>query len=131
VAYFKNFDAWNEVKKKIDKIVGYQLCNEGEIWWCAWGVNIDVEMDGKNDVFDRPVVILKKFNYRSSLVVPLNSVFKDNVYTYQLESHPSCVSISQMRCISNKRLLRKLPNTITEKELAHIIIRIKYLISYK
>ena len=35
------------------------LFKEGEVWWCYWGENVGIEINGKNDQFTRPVFILK------------------------------------------------------------------------
>ncbi len=32
---------------------------EGQIWWAALGKNIGYEIDGKNENFNRPVLIIK------------------------------------------------------------------------
>ena len=97
------------------------------IRWCSIGVNIDIEIDGKNNHFERPVVVIKKINLQSALVAPLTSSPKDNPYVYPLKTIISYVSLSQIRTISNKRLLRRVVK-ITTDEYAHIIIRLKYIL---
>lgn len=125
--YFKNFDDWNKLKKGIDKTIKTPFFNEREIWWCSLGVNIDIEMDGKNSLYSRPVLILKKINHKSIWIIPLTSTRKEGLYLYPLKNIDSSVSISQLKNISSKRLLRK-EGRISIKEYAHIIIRIKYLL---
>ncbi len=49
--YIKDFDGWNKEKQKIHGKNETLFFNEGEIWWCALGVNIDIEMDGKSNLF--------------------------------------------------------------------------------
>ncbi len=44
---------------------------EKEIWWASLGVNIGYEQDGKNRNFERPVLVLKKFN--KNILLALNS----------------------------------------------------------
>jgi hypothetical protein len=57
----KDFDGWNNVKKKVDTHNTSSLYfKEREIWWASTGVNIGSESDGKNELFERPVLILKK-----------------------------------------------------------------------
>ncbi len=125
--YYKDFDNWNIKKKEINSIDDSPFFNEGEIWWCSVGVNIDVEIDGKSNLFERPVLIIKKINYQSAWIVPITSTYRDSIYQYSLKTISSYVSISQMRNISNKRLLRKVTR-ISMEEYAHIIIRIKYIL---
>ncbi len=58
--YIKDFDKWNNIKKKVDKNnQGISFC-EKEIWWCYSGVNVDAENDGKGEMFIRPVYIQMK-----------------------------------------------------------------------
>jgi hypothetical protein len=60
----KYFDLWNTAKQNLDiKILDEKFrVHEREIWWCSMGVNIGDEEDGKNELFERPVLILRKFN---------------------------------------------------------------------
>jgi hypothetical protein len=60
----KDFDKWHNKKKKLDKNkIDYNFFyHEREIWWSSIGLNIGVETNGKSDHFERPVLIVKKFN---------------------------------------------------------------------
>ena len=49
------------------------LFHEREVWWCSLGANIGFEQDGGGEDFERPVVILKKFNLDACLIVPLTA----------------------------------------------------------
>ena len=64
--YIKNFDEWNIQRKMVQKnsvVESYDFFfHEKEVWWSALGVNIGVEMDGKNENFERPVLVLRKIN---------------------------------------------------------------------
>ena len=81
---------------------------EREIWWCSLGMNIGFEQNGKNDFFERPVLILKKFNKDMLWILPLTSAEKDGSYYMALSSNQvaSSVILSQIRTISSRRLLR-------------------------
>lgn len=83
---------------------------EKEIWWASLGVNIGYEQNGKNRNFERPVLVLKKFNKSILLALPITSKNKTGKYYYQFEHNGAKYSIilSQIRLISSKRLLRKL-----------------------
>ena len=124
--YIKDFDSWNKKKKIIDQkeISSGMFFNEREIWWGSLGVNIGYEQDGKNDDFERPLLIVKKFNRSIVWVLPLTTITKENKFHYKLKSSGSFVILSQIRLISTKRLLR-LVETINENEFKEIIIRIK------
>ena len=80
-----------------------------------------VEINGKNDNFERPVLVIKKFNRRMALVLPLTKAEKENKYYYKLNLASddfSSVVLSQVRLVSGERFLRlmkKVPdNTFDE-----------------
>ena len=124
----KDFDKWNIKKKLINQkeISGGQFFNEREIWWGSVGLNIGYEQDGKNDDFERPLLIIRKFNRDIVWVVPLTTVAKNNKFHYQLKTSGSFVILSQIRLVSTKRLIRR-AEKITDPEFEEIIKRIKEL----
>jgi mRNA-degrading endonuclease toxin of MazEF toxin-antitoxin module len=109
-----HFDAWNAEKKELHIRQEISLFHEREVWWCALGSNIGSEQDGKNDLFERPVVVFKKYNKDQLLILPITSSEKESRYRIPIKSIGtysgvrSSVIISQMRTISSKRLLRKI-----------------------
>jgi mRNA interferase MazF len=106
----KDFQSWHNKKKKIHEDNPIPYFYEREIWWCALGLNIGYEQDGKNDNFERPIVVLKKFNQYVLWAIPLTSQQKFGKYYYHFayEERASAAIISQLRLISSKRLLRKI-----------------------
>ncbi|MCX6752237.1 MAG: type II toxin-antitoxin system PemK/MazF family toxin [Candidatus Nomurabacteria bacterium] len=126
--YVKDFDAWNTKKKIIDQkeTSDHVFFAEREIWWGSLGLNIGYEQDGKNENFERPLLLIKKFNRDIVLAVPLTSVAKNNKFHHKLKSSGSFVILSQMRLISTKRLLRRVEK-ITDSEFEEIISKIKSL----
>ena len=127
--YTKDFDNWNNKKKIIDQkeIPLGMFFNEREIWWGSLGLNIGYEQDGKNENFERPLLIVRKFNNDIVWVLPLTTIAKDNRFHYKLKSSGSFLILSQIRLVSTKRFLR-LVETINENEFKEIIIRIKGLL---
>ncbi len=124
----KDFDVWNKEKKYIEnKVVNRDLFfYPREIWWCSAGLNIGVESDGKNENFERPMLIIKKFNADMVWVLPLTTKEKQNKYHYKLEHETikSWVILSQIKTISTKRLLRKI-GSISEFDFKEVIKRVK------
>lgn len=57
----KDFDGWNTKKKLAHAINKRPFFHEREIWYCALGVNVGFEQDGKGKDFLRPVIGIKKF----------------------------------------------------------------------
>jgi len=106
----KDFDSWNILKKSLDKRNVTVFCHKKEVWWCSLGLNIGFEENGKNINFERPVLILKKFNKNMFWVLPMTSRTKENRYYYKIwyRNKYFSVILSQLRLISDKRLLRKI-----------------------
>lgn len=106
-----DFDCWNNKKKRLEVVDNLRInFAEREVWWCSLGKNIGDEENGKNDLFERPVLILKKFSRNSVVVIPLTTKGKsDSVFYYKLlQGENSWVIMSQVRLVSTKRFLRKM-----------------------
>jgi mRNA interferase MazF len=127
----KDFDKWNEIKKKTDAKIIKPNCKKGEIWWCVIGKNIGVEQGCKSGLFNRPVLVIRVFNSKMFWGIPITSSDEkskkeNSKYYYNLQSVRKIkgfASLSQMRLFDNKRLIRKI--TKIERE---IIEDIKYRI---
>ena len=107
----KDFDKWIELKKELHFRNEEILFHEREIWWCSLGLNIGFEEDGKNENFERPILIIKKFNRNVLWILPLTRSQKEGNYYYRItqgDEDDSVVILSQLRLISSKRLLRKM-----------------------
>ncbi|OGG68504.1 hypothetical protein A3C20_02100 [Candidatus Kaiserbacteria bacterium RIFCSPHIGHO2_02_FULL_55_25] len=110
----KDFDRWNGEKKKLHASEREVLFHEREIWWCSLGVNIGFEQDGTNELFERPVLVMRKFNRDVLWILPLTRSDKRNRYYVPITvgDANSAVILSQLRLISSKHLQRymhKLP----------------------
>lgn len=105
----KDFDGWNQKKKALQAEDFQRFVHEREIWWCSIGLNIDDEEDGKNEQFERPVLIIKKFNRHIVLAVPLTTKPKNNKYYFSFEHDEVqfAAIMSQLRLLSTKRLSRR------------------------
>jgi mRNA interferase MazF len=113
----KKFIEWTKLKIRLHTSEREIYFREGEIWWASLGANIGHEQDGKNENFERPVLVLKKFNQFILWVVPLTSQIKEgNPYyvEYKLNGEVYATVISQLRLVSSKRLLRKVGIFLTE-----------------
>ncbi len=105
----KDFDLWNKEKKIIENVAPDTLIfHEREIWWCSMGVNLGDEQDGKNELFERPILVLKKFNKKVCWILPMSTKQKDGIYYHTLEHDGKIFSVilSQLRLISVKRFRR-------------------------
>jgi mRNA interferase MazF len=88
---------------------------EGEIWWANLGANIGSEINGKNHLYERPILVIKKFNKRMMWAIPLTS--KSRLGQHYIQIAPGSTAVlSQLRLLSSSRLIRKsgvcLPSTL-------------------
>lgn len=107
----KDFDNWNRLKKDIQNKEQQLFFKEGEIWWVNLGLNIGFETDGKGIYYERPVVIIKKYNQYSFLAIPLTRAKKTSLYRVSIGNitgQESFVNVSQLRNIDSKRLINKI-----------------------
>lgn len=120
----KNFAEWHKFKARLDSRKKLPTFSEGEIWWCSTGVNVGTEEDGKNSYFERPVIILRRFNSGMFLAVELTSKIKTGQFYYSLKIKETIktVILSQLRTLSAKRLQRPIgktdPDTFKKIKLA-------------
>lgn len=133
----RRFIHWTKIKFRLHtETEPHFYFREREIWWCSLGANIGHEQDGKNQDFERPVLILKKFNLHMLWILPLTRAQKVDKskptfarYYFALEQggERSFVVLSQIRTISSKRLTRKM-RTVQKDEFEAIRQKIKGLI---
>ena len=113
----KQFNRWHIQKEFIDNNKKAPRFHEREIWWASIGLNIGDEEDGKNDQFERPVLVINlhtsevcnRFNSEIAWIIPMSTKLKDNPYyflTYDKDNNGFSLMLSQMRVISTKRLTR-------------------------
>lgn len=106
----KRFRAWHKIKFKIhhNKNVpaGYK---ERDIWWMSLGHNVGTEEDGKGDMFNRPVLVVKGFSRYQFWGVPLSTTEKTGIYYHQfvVNGKVSSALLSQLRVFDTKRLISK------------------------
>jgi hypothetical protein len=80
----KDFDCWNMLKKHIHNGNDPIFCNEREIWWSSIGINVGSEEDGKNNLYERPIIVLKVLNKSMILCVPLTSKIRNDKKNVQV-----------------------------------------------
>jgi len=127
----KEFDKWNEIKKKIQQSNKIWTIKPREIYWVKIGKNIGYEMYGKDEEFLRPVLILKRFNKYSFLGIPLTSIEKNNDFYVKVTPYKkdkkSFVIISQIRFFSTKRIKSKF-SKISQQEFENILEKVSKIV---
>ncbi len=117
----KNFDDWNEIKKKIE-LSKRAPVKVGEIYWGKLGLNIGVEQDGKDTDYLRPILIIKKFSHQIVLGIPLTTQSHKGDWYFDLHifDKPSQAILNQAKPIDTKRLLSSM-GQLSENELGKVI----------
>jgi len=107
----KRFVGWAKLKARIHFAERQVFPKEREIWWVSLGQNIGVEINGKHENFERPVLVIKRFNVEAVLILPISSRIKNDQYHWEFtnsEGNLNTINLSQVRSISNKRFVRKI-----------------------
>jgi len=107
------FEEW--MKKKLHfhtkKGRSPKYFHEREVWWASLGKNIEYEIDGKNDLFERPILILKRYSEGMVFILPISTQIKEPKPGYhehiRINGKLRLVNLTQGRVISTKRLLRR------------------------
>lgn len=102
-----DFTEWNAIKQQIDsdnpKPPFFKEC---EIWWCSVGKNIGVEMNGKSNLYSRPVLVFKKLSLTVFIGIPLSTKIKQGSWFYVFNHKNKLItaSLSQIRMFDYRRL---------------------------
>jgi len=107
----KEFDNWNEKKKKMHNRADAPFFHERELWWCALGVNVGFEQNGNGEEYLRPAVILKGMSGQTCFVIPLTTSASEHHLRPSvgiIDGEEARALLSQMRLIDSKRLAKKI-----------------------
>jgi mRNA interferase MazF len=107
----KDYERWMPVKTKLHNANNIPAAfKEGDIWWCAFGENIGVEIDGKGRQFSRPVYVYKKLSREGFLGIPLTTQLKTGSWyvEFDFKGIKENANLAQIRVISSKRLTDKI-----------------------
>ncbi|MEK7501790.1 MAG: type II toxin-antitoxin system PemK/MazF family toxin [Patescibacteria group bacterium] len=103
---------WNATKARIQisTTTMPQFPQRKQIWWASIGQNIGVEANGKNNRFERPVLVICVFNADSLLIAPLTSRVGTHKFLIRFDylGQGKSINIFQLRTLSSKRFSRKM-----------------------
>jgi len=125
----KDFEQWIALKKILNS-QDVPTFQQQEIWWCSIGANVGDEEDGKNTGFNRPVLVIKKFNKHIFLGAPLTTKIKDNPYYHKIhfKNIDQSVMISQIRVWDCRRFTHKI-GKLSDKQFKGIKGKLKDILS--
>jgi mRNA interferase MazF len=108
----KDFNNWNKLKIEIEKsnFEDNIYYSEREIWWCHLGENLGIESCGKGNKFNRPVLIIRKYNKHHCIVVPTTTKVKFGKFYFPIiiNNQNSFLMLTQIKTIDSKRLENKI-----------------------
>lgn len=81
----KDILKWSKLKLEIDGEIARPNVKKAEVRWCALGHNVGSEIDGKGDLFARPILILKIVSNHTCLCLPLTHSEKMGKHIFELE----------------------------------------------
>ena len=126
----KDFQKWHNKKSTINEVEKRPFFHEKELWFCSVGANVGFEQDGVGEDFQRPIVVMRKFNNEIFWAIPLSKTKKRNKYYFEFPFSGTAMSVailSQIRLIDAQRLSRKIGD-ISEKDFRSLIEKLKALL---
>jgi mRNA interferase MazF len=107
----KNFDKWNEVKKRTEQKEETAIFKEREIYWANIGENIGYEQNGKGEDFMRPLLIFRKYSNKLFCGIPLSTTIREGSFFFNFKfssDKESSALLVQAKTFDGKRLDRKI-----------------------
>lgn len=131
----KDFQKWHNKKSQVDDISKRPFFHEREIWFCHLGANVGFEQDGAGNDFQRPVIILRKFNNEIFWGIPLtksknktNKKAEKYYFSFSfIDNIKSVAILSQIRLVDAKRLVRHI-GTMKDDSFVELTKKLKELI---
>lgn len=111
----KFFDDWIKAKQRLHYAASRRSFSEGEIWWCAIGENVGVEINGKSATFARPILVLRKLSKFSFMGVPLTTKEHDGTWyvNFVFQNMNQYAVLAQARVVSVARLYKRMGEVST------------------
>ncbi len=97
------------------------MAKEREIWWISFGDNVGFEINGKNKLFARPGLILKKLTTGFFLVAPTTSQFRRGSWYKEVDcfNKRMTICLHQIRVVDYRRFLNIL-GRLSEKDFQDV-----------
>ena len=106
----KRFREWIDIKSNLHYNAKGPRIKENEIWWCSFGENIGIEINGKSSRFTRPVIIFRKLSNAGFLGIPLTTQEKTGSWYVKFDflDKVEYAALCQARVMSISRLHTKI-----------------------
>lgn len=117
----KHFTEWIGIKETLHTSQRMPRIHEGEVYWCSFGENVGVEINGKSVLFTRPVIVCKKLSRYGFIGIPLTSQKHEGSWYVGFKFHDKeeIAVLSQLRAFSVSRLHSRM-GRIDEADMSKI-----------
>ena len=104
----KRFDEWMKLKSRLHNMERIRNIHEGGVVVC-YGRKWGMEINGKNEVFSRPVLVLRKFSRFGFMGIPLTSQIHDGAWycKFEFQDKIQVAVLAQARNLGVSRLYKK------------------------
>ena len=106
-----SFNEWSKICEVLQSKEIDFFFNKQEIWIAHYGFNIGFEQNGKNQNFERPVLIYKKISKEMFLGMPLTTKYNGEYYKFpigKMNEKENFVIWEQLKLMISKRLMYKI-----------------------
>jgi mRNA interferase MazF len=107
----KKFSEWMGVKGKLHfKKHRIPRVYEAEMWWASIGENVGTEINGKSQLFTRPVIVLKRLAQGFFFVIPVTTQIRDGTWyvTFKHRGKMMTACLHHTRSMDYRRLFSKI-----------------------
>jgi len=118
----KRFLFWIRLKEKLHASKHRPpLVSQGDIWWASVGENVGSEVNGKSQLFSRPVIVFKKLAHGFYFVIPTTTQDRRGTWfvPFRQREQSMVACLHQARAIDHRRLSSKL-GTLDDKDFDRV-----------
>lgn len=118
----KQFGQWLKLKERLhERDQRPPLVSEGDIWWASVGENVGSEINGKSELFSRPVIVYRKLSHGFYFVIPTTTQAKTGSWyvPFRQKGRENAACLHQARAIDYRRLSSKL-GTLDDEDIVRV-----------
>lgn len=114
----KHFNEWMVIKSDLHHKAVRRNVKEGDIWWCAVGENVGIEINGKSETFARPVLVMRKLSQFGFMGIPLTSQQHEGSWyaCFIFKEKTQYAALAQAKVFSVSRLYKRI-GTVPDSDL--------------
>jgi len=118
----KDYKRWMPVKQKLNNVPKQIHFKERDIFWVSIGENVGCEEDGKGLLFNRPVLVVRKFNNYLFWGAALSTTQKRGQYyhAFLVGNKISVALLSQTHTYSASRISANKIGVISQEDFVSL-----------